>query len=75
MSRMCQVHPLCCLGAFGVGEGAGQLTWHCCVFQVAVLNNHEQLVELLLDKGADASIKNEVKLILILIFLEEKKEI
>lgn len=29
-------------------------------FQVAVLNNHEQLVQLLLDKGADATVKNEV---------------
>jgi len=26
---------------------------------VAVLNNHEELVQLLLDKGADASVKNE----------------
>ena len=30
------------------------------VSQVAVLNNHEELVQLLLDKGADASVKNEV---------------
>lgn len=28
--------------------------------QVAVLNNHEELVQLLLDKGADVSVKNEV---------------
>ncbi|EGW13083.1 Fibronectin type 3 and ankyrin repeat domains 1 protein [Cricetulus griseus] len=27
--------------------------------EVAVLNNHEQLVQLLLEKGADASVKNE----------------
>ena len=30
-------------------------------FQVAVLNNHGELVQLLLDKGADASVKNEVR--------------
>jgi ankyrin repeat protein len=36
------------------------LTPHCSLFQVAVLNNHEQLVQLLLDKGADPSVKNEV---------------
>ncbi|XP_052567834.1 fibronectin type 3 and ankyrin repeat domains protein 1 isoform X3 [Peromyscus californicus insignis] len=30
---------------------------------IAVLNNHEQLVQLLLDKGADASVKNEVMFI------------
>nr|XP_005281964.1 fibronectin type 3 and ankyrin repeat domains protein 1 isoform X3 [Chrysemys picta bellii] len=27
--------------------------------QVAVLNNHEELIQLLLDKGADATVKNE----------------
>lgn len=30
------------------------------MFQVAALNNHEELVQLLLDRGADASVKNEV---------------
>lgn len=40
-------------------EGRSLLTTLLC-FQVAVLNNHEQLVQLLLDKGADASVKNEV---------------
>lgn len=38
----------------------GELLTTLLCFQVAVLNNHEQLVQLLLDKGADASVKNEV---------------
>ena len=31
-----------------------------CESQVAVLNNHEELVKLLLDGGADYHVKNEV---------------
>lgn len=43
-------------------EGSAPHTILFC-FQIAVLNNHEQLVQLLLDKGADASVKNEVMFI------------
>lgn len=48
------------LGGVGVGVGP---TPTALAFdsQVAVLNNHEELVQLLLDKGADAGVKNEVK--------------
>ncbi|XP_048712206.1 fibronectin type 3 and ankyrin repeat domains protein 1 isoform X7 [Caretta caretta] len=37
--------------------------------QVAVLNNHEELIQLLLDKGADSTVKNES----VVILLEENK--
>lgn len=63
MQSLTAVPFWCCwlsrLPAPPAGRGV-LLTPHCSLFQVAVLNNHEQLVQLLLDKGADPSVKNEV---------------
>lgn len=44
----------------GSSAGGESVSRQLFCFQVAVLNNHEQLVQLLLDKGADVSVKNEV---------------
>lgn len=47
----------------------------CCLYQVAVLNNHEELVKLLLDSGADQHVTNMVQIELKLLLKYASKQL